>query len=60
METYSLKGGTYAVFNHHGPASTAGKTMQTIFGMWFMGPGKSRQRRADGSGPLYIICPRPA
>lgn len=34
METYSLQGGKYAVFIHHGPASAAAKTMQYIFGQW--------------------------
>jgi len=34
METYLLKGGNYAVFTHHGPASTAFKTMQYIFSDW--------------------------
>lgn len=34
METYTLRGGTYAVFIHHGPASAAAKTMQHIFGQW--------------------------
>lgn len=34
MDTYSLQGGKYAVFIHHGPASTAAQTMQYIFGQW--------------------------
>ena len=34
METYLLKGGTYAVFTHRGLASDAPKTMQYIFGQW--------------------------
>lgn len=34
METYDLNGGQYAVFRHHGPASTAARTMQYIFGQW--------------------------
>ena len=34
METYDLHGGQYAVFTHHGPASTAARTMQYIFGQW--------------------------
>lgn len=34
METYLLKGGKYAVFVHHGPASAAAETMQYIFGQW--------------------------
>lgn len=36
METYSLQGGTYAVFVHYGPASAAAKTMQYIFGQWLL------------------------
>ena len=34
MESYSLRGGQYAVFVHNGPASAAPKTMQHIFGTW--------------------------
>ena len=34
METCLLQGGKYAVFIHHGPASTAADTMQYIFGKW--------------------------
>ena len=34
MESYSLPGGKYAVFVHHGPANAAPKTMQHIFGIW--------------------------
>lgn len=34
METYLLRGGKYAVFIQHGPASLAAKTMQYIFGQW--------------------------
>jgi AraC family transcriptional regulator len=34
METYSLKGGLYAVFIHKGSASTGDKTFQYIFGTW--------------------------
>jgi AraC family transcriptional regulator len=34
MERYLLEGGEYAVFEHHGPASEAPKTMQYIFGQW--------------------------
>lgn len=34
METYSLGGGKYAVFLHRGPASSAAKTMQYIYGEW--------------------------
>lgn len=34
MDSYILKGGMYAVFIHHGPASAAAKTMQYIFGQW--------------------------
>lgn len=34
METYTLQGGKYAVFSHHGPASAAAKTMQFIFSEW--------------------------
>jgi AraC family transcriptional regulator len=35
METYLMIGGKYAVFIHHGLASTAAKTMQYIFNEWF-------------------------
>ena len=38
METYLLLGRKYAVFIHHGPASTAAKTMQHIFSEWFPKP----------------------
>jgi AraC family transcriptional regulator len=34
MKTYLLEGGKYAVFTHQGPASSAAKTMRTIFGEW--------------------------
>lgn len=34
MESYNLKGGKYAVFIHHGPASAFAKTFQHIFGQW--------------------------
>jgi AraC family transcriptional regulator len=34
MESYELAGGRYAVFVHHGPASTFGGTLQRIFGQW--------------------------
>ncbi len=34
MESYSLKGGNYAVFIHKGPAMEFPKTMQYIFGSW--------------------------
>lgn len=34
MEAYTLKGGKYAVFIHHGPASAFAKTFQFIFGQW--------------------------
>lgn len=34
METYTIEGGTYAVFNHKGPASSAPRIMQYIFGEW--------------------------
>ncbi len=33
-ETYILKGGSYAVFNHVGPASTFIKSLQYIHGTW--------------------------
>ncbi len=34
MESYSLRGGKYAVFIHNGPASAAPKTMRYIFESW--------------------------
>lgn len=34
LETYTLKGGLYAVFVHKGPASEFQKTFQFIFGQW--------------------------
>jgi len=34
MESYSLRGGKYAVFIHKGAASAAPKTIQHIFGSW--------------------------
>jgi len=39
MENYSLSGGRYAIFIHNGPASTAPRTMQHIFGTWLPGSG---------------------
>lgn len=39
MEAYTLKGGKYAVFIHHGPASAFAKTFQYIFGQWLPGSG---------------------
>ncbi|MEP5611614.1 MAG: GyrI-like domain-containing protein [Cyclobacteriaceae bacterium] len=34
MESYTLVGGKYAVFTHHGPAAEAAKTFQHIYGVW--------------------------
>lgn len=34
MEAYTLPGGLYAVFIHHGPASAFAKTFGYIFGTW--------------------------
>jgi AraC family transcriptional regulator len=34
MEALSIPGGRYAVFEHHGPATTFGDTMRYIFGSW--------------------------
>ncbi len=34
MEVLSIPPGLYAVFTHHGPASTGSKTYQYIFGEW--------------------------
>ena len=34
MEAYILKGGSYAVFTHKGPAATFQKTFQSIFTEW--------------------------
>ena len=34
MESYTLKGGLYAVFIHKGAASQGAKTFQYIFGTW--------------------------
>lgn len=34
MESYIMSGGKYAVFIHKGPASSAFKTFQHIFGVW--------------------------
>lgn len=39
MESYSLQGGTYAVFEHHGPANLFPKTMHFIFGEWMPNSG---------------------
>jgi AraC family transcriptional regulator len=45
METYNLHGGRYAVFEHHGPASTAARTMQQIFGQWLPSASYSLDNR---------------
>jgi AraC family transcriptional regulator len=39
MEPYSLPGGLYAVFVHHGPASAGPKTFKYIFGTWLPDSG---------------------
>lgn len=39
MEPYTLRGGTYAVFVHKGPASTFAETLQYIFGVWLPNSG---------------------
>lgn len=39
MDTYVLKGGTYAVFTHVGPASAFKKSMQYIFEEWLPSSG---------------------
>jgi len=39
METYSLKGGLYAVFLYKGASSAAGETFQYIFGSWLPNSG---------------------
>jgi AraC family transcriptional regulator len=39
MESFTLKGGLYAVFLHKGAASTGQKTFQYIFEMWLPNSG---------------------
>ena len=39
MDCYHLKGGTYAVFEHHGPANLFPKAMHFIFGEWMPASG---------------------
>ena len=46
METYILKGGLYAVFQHKGAASTGPKRFQYIFGTWLPGSDYSLDSRA--------------
>lgn len=45
MRSYRLKGGLYAVFNHHGPASAFAASMQYIFGQWLPNSNYQRDQR---------------
>jgi len=45
MEAYTLAGGKYAVFTHHGPATTAAKTFQYIYGVWIPNSAYELDRR---------------
>ncbi|MEO0528391.1 MAG: GyrI-like domain-containing protein, partial [Bacteroidota bacterium] len=51
METYTISGGTYAVFVHKGPASTFGNTMGYIFNVWMPKSGY----RLDGREHFEIL-----
>jgi AraC family transcriptional regulator len=46
MESYTLKGGLYAVFIHKGAAQTFAKTFQYIFGTWLPGSDYTLDSRA--------------
>jgi AraC family transcriptional regulator len=58
METYPLQGGTYAVFEHHGPANLFPRTMHFIFGEWMPTSGFELDDRehfevlAEGYDPI--------
>lgn len=39
MQMTAIEGGTYAVFLHHGPASTFSETLGYIFGSWLPSSG---------------------
>lgn len=45
MEPLSIAAGRYAVFEHHGPASTFGETMGVIFGVWLPSSGYDLDHR---------------
>lgn len=45
MEPYTLSGGKYAVFVHHGPASSFAQTSGYIFGVWLPQSGYELDRR---------------
>jgi len=45
METYTLKGGLYAVFIHKGASNTGAKTFHYIFGTWLPGSAYSLDDR---------------
>ncbi len=46
MESYTIKGGKYAVFMHKGPASSFHKTLQYIFGVWLPDANYTLDNRA--------------
>ena len=45
MESYTLTGGKYAVFRHHGLPSEFFRTFQFIFGKWLPATGNSLDQR---------------
>lgn len=45
MDVYTLDGGLYAIFIHHGPAAAFMKTMQFIYGEWLPDSGFELDQR---------------
>ncbi len=45
METITVPGGTYAVFNYRGPASAGAQVFQYIFGTWLPASGYTLDNR---------------
>ena len=53
MEPFDLPGGTYAVFEHRGPAAAFPATARQIYGVWLPGSGY----RLDARPHLAVMGP---